>query len=1131
LPCDDGIDCTFDYCSPGGGCVHEAIDAWCDDSNVCTEDACDAELGCIYTFVGDELCDDLDPCTLDLCDPFVGCYYVDNGECEVDVDIDSDNDGGVTGGPSRTQAEDGVEMDAPGKWIPFNDDDDDGNKKADRTDEPPAAAENDWVPAVLEIKPSPCKAPGKWRVAYTGGVEVYKANKTDKLASNAVQDCPLAPSPQTVQLEGVAVSGQLGSTTVTLDYDSDGNGTWDFSDTIKATVIQCDIDVDSDNNATAADFPPARDAAEDALELDADKRGRLVAVNHDDDDSDGVADFLDGYNLDGAVGVAGKPEFADNANAAEDDFVAVVVEVVAPIDPAKARLKLEYSASNPLSAPKAGIPPMPAPSAGDLRLWTKKNPRNGKSVADGGDFVPATTLDATKLGITANQRAVTLFAEGIRPSAKEGATTIKLSVDPDGDGPAGLVHSDVVRLTIFSLELAATDPDYLPTNSNTTQHEAKLLPEPLECTMEFKLTSSSIPGHSMNNGAQTGAEKDYKFVAASNPGFALSDSDQKATAAAKSKTAKITTTSFDFGGRARLQVRCTDLPAQSQARPLPLDSDNDGLPDKYEDAQPNRFFQKGNRDTDGDGTLDGEEDDDTQRPVTANAGPDLAGARTNQGLLGDGLVAFEEYRGFHIQGVHTRTVSRTKDVFVHVEANVLVGLGMFPNLTDFTVHSIRATEWGGIANRLVNEKRDASIVGATDQRALRVIRNNALAMFGLTISGPAPQSPNETDRIEIDVDDHQALGRGDDRVNAARTHIHTGANGLCNTIAGGDDVQVVAVGNGQPNSLCVLPGPNAVSNSVVAGDDVLNAATQRIDSGPNGICNTARAGDDLQALPVGRGLPNRPCVTDGANATLETINGVTAGPDMNFCTADDAPVALTAAQRTAALQETVGHECGHGVHIEHEFCFGDVQVIGEGKGQPNQTALRSGLNGICNSVRAGDDVALIPQNQGQANSLCVDGGGNGLAMGSAPAGDDVVAGATIHSGPNGVCETAKKGDDTQSLPVGQGTPNTICIHNGADGVTQTAAGGDDVQVIAVGRGAPNVNCITPGADGILVSAPAGDDVVVGQNIHTGPNGVCNSFADVEAAAPTIMTSDLLVPIPNTYSADQLNQVRMHVKHP
>jgi hypothetical protein len=53
-----------------------------------------------------------------------------------------------------------------------------------------------------------------------------------------------------------------------------------------------DIGADSANDGTIAE-------ADDPIEADADRPGKIVAVNDDDTDGDGIPDFADGYNLDG----------------------------------------------------------------------------------------------------------------------------------------------------------------------------------------------------------------------------------------------------------------------------------------------------------------------------------------------------------------------------------------------------------------------------------------------------------------------------------------------------------------------------------------------------------------------------------------------------------------------------------------------------------------------------------------------------------------------------------------------------------------------------------------------------------------------------------------------------------------
>lgn len=69
--------------------------------------------------------------------------------------------------------------------------------------------------------------------------------------------------------------------------------------------------------------------------------------------------------------------------------------------------------------------------------------------------------------------------------------------------------------------------------------------------------------------------------------------------------------------------------------------------------------------------------------------------------------------------------------------------------------------------------------------------------------------------------------------------ITTGPNGICETPADPPDIQIIPVGQGEPNQPCVGPGPNSVLETDLAGDDTYSADYNTILTGPNGICNTA----------------------------------------------------------------------------------------------------------------------------------------------------------------------------------------------------------------------------------------------------------------------------------------------------
>jgi hypothetical protein len=98
-------------------------------------------------------------------------------------------------------------------------------------------------------------------------------------------------------------------------------------------------------------------------------------------------------------------------------------------------------------------------------------------------------------------------------------------------------------------------------------------------------------------------------------------------------------TSTDCGGMAVIQVTAASL-ATPLTFILPQDSNFNGIPDIWESV-----FCPGNT------CPTGREDADTS-PGNPNNG--------------DGIAAFDEYRGFIISGAHVRTDSRQKDLFVHV---------------------------------------------------------------------------------------------------------------------------------------------------------------------------------------------------------------------------------------------------------------------------------------------------------------------------------------------------------------------------------------------------------------------------------------------------------------------------------
>ncbi|MDP3937229.1 MAG: right-handed parallel beta-helix repeat-containing protein, partial [Deltaproteobacteria bacterium] len=89
-----------------------------------------------------------------------------------------------------------------------------------------------------------------------------------------------------------------------------------------------------------------------------------------------------------------------------------------------------------------------------------------------------------------------------------------------------------------------------------------------------------------------------------------------------------------------------------------------------------------------------------------------------------------------------------------------------------------------------------------------------------------------------------------------------GPDGICEAAAGADETQVIPVGQGTPDSICVSAGADATLDTAApSGDDVVDVPNNRITSGPDGVCDTTADMNDVQSLPVGQGTPNSVCIT------------------------------------------------------------------------------------------------------------------------------------------------------------------------------------------------------------------------------------------------------------------------------
>jgi hypothetical protein len=151
--------------------------------------------------------------------------------------------------------------------------------------------------------------------------------------------------------------------------------------------------------------------------------------------------------------------------------------------------------------------------------------------------------------------------------------------------------------------------------------------------------------------------------------------------------------------------------------------------------------------------------------------------------------------------------------------------------------------------------------------------------------------------------------------------ILAGPNGEVQSVAIEDDIQVIAVGTSglTPSTIAITPGANGVldTEDELTGDDVIDVKTlyDGILSGPNGEVQSVAAGDDIQVIPVGTtGLSQRSiAISPGDNGILDStsigddIIDVTSGYDTSLTCDANSP--------EPGLACTTNNECANTVTV------------------------------------------------------------------------------------------------------------------------------------------------------------------------------------------------------------------------
>lgn len=124
-------------------------------------------------------------------------------------------------------------------------------------------------------------------------------------------------------------------------------------------------------------------------------------------------------------------------------------------------------------------------------------------------------------------------------------------------------------------------------------------------------------------------------------------------------------------------------------------------------------------------------------------------------------------------------------------------------------------------------------------------------------------------KVPFNIADETADITGDDVI--AGGNITSGLNGVVETVASGDDVQVIPFGNGEPDTLIIGPGGDGTVESVPQPGSDDGVIPIGLTAGPdNGIAETQAAATDVQVIPKGQGSPGAIAITPGPNAILDT---------------------------------------------------------------------------------------------------------------------------------------------------------------------------------------------------------------------------------------------------------------------
>jgi len=228
----------------------------------------------------------------------------------------------------------------------------------------------------------------------------------------------------------------------------------------------------------------------------------------------------------------------------------------------------------------------------------------------------------------------------------------------------------------------------------------------------------------------------------------------------------------------------------------------------------------------------------------------------------------------------------------------------------------------------------------------------------------------------------------------------TGGNGFADTVAVGDDLQVVPVGTPvMPGDVVILPGPNNMLDSAVGMPGVCVPVIIEPQMNGNGTVDTTAAGDDIQVIAVGMmANPGDVVISPGPNGQIDTN-----------AAGDDEPVAGGGACATcfgACTGDDVMSTVMAGDSCEDSGCPGGTCLTGidfdEWNPQPKAYTMAGISDGMIVTFSGGPGCFSSARLRARINIS---------------SGANVVPGAVlVRAGNNGVVDSTPMGDDLFGAP-------------------------------------------------------------------------------------------------------------------